>query len=351
MYNLNEKICNLQPYTHSSGGYKVRLDANESAFELPCNMLEDITSIVKNIDFNRYPDPTANKLCKAFAKFYDIDYTLVTAGNGSDELISVILSAFLMKNDKLVVCEKDFSMYNFYANIFEIECITFDKKIDLNIDIDNLIKCVNENNAKAVIFSNPCNPTSKTMSKDDIVKLINNVNALVILDEAYMDFWNETLLAEIQKYDNLIILRTASKAVGLASLRLGFAVACEKISNAIKSVKSPYNVNTISQEIGTYIYQNKKYLLDLKNYIVNLRQTLYNSIKEIESKYPNKIEVIEGTSNFIFIKTPYSKCIYDYLLDNDISIRYMGDYIRITAGKSEENEILINHLKSYLFKI
>lgn len=336
-YHLNNKIRNLEPYEPISGTYRIRLDANECPSNYPENIMNQVREAVEKVDFNRYPDPLATDVVNSFAEYYDVSPKYVTAGNGSDELIFMIESAFLEKGDKMLVATPDFSMYKFYSSICEIECETFIKDDDLNIDIDALIKKVNENNIKLLIFSNPCNPTGQGITADEARKLVNSVNALVILDEAYMDFWNESLIQETDKYSNLIIFRTASKAIGSAALRLGFAVANETISKAIKAVKSPYNVNSISQAIGSVIYKNKEYLLNRKKAIVMNREKLYNGLMKIAENQKN-FKVYNSYANFFFIKTPDGKAIWDYLKENSIVIRYMGDYIRITVGTEEEVE-------------
>ncbi len=336
-YHLNNKIRNLEPYEPISGTYRIRLDANECPSNYPENIMNQVREVVERVDFNRYPDPLATDVVNSFAEYYDVSPKYVTAGNGSDELIFMIESAFLEKGDKMLVATPDFSMYKFYSSICEIECETFIKDDDLNIDIDALIKKVNENNIKLLIFSNPCNPTGQGITADEARKLVNSVNALVILDEAYMDFWNESLIQETDKYSNLIIFRTASKAIGSAALRLGFAVANETISKAIKAVKSPYNVNSISQAIGSVIYKNKEYLLNRKKAIVMNREKLYNGLMKIAENQKD-FKVYNSYANFFFIKTPDGKAIWDYLKENSIVIRYMGDYIRITVGTEEEVE-------------
>lgn len=348
MYTLNEKIKNLQPYDPISGNYKIRLDANESCVNLPDYMIEKIKETVGNINFNRYPDPYAKELCRAFAEYYGINPLSVTAGNGSDELICLLMTAFLMKGETLITIEPDFSMYRFYTSITEINCVSVQKNSDLSIDINKLISAVHKNKAGAVIFSNPCNPTSLGLSKEDIIKLIKSVDSLVILDEAYMDFWEESLLNRVNDFDNLVILRTASKAVGAASIRLGFAVANEKITNALKAVKAPYNVNSVTQAIGTIIYSDKEYLKNIRKTIVSLRKSLYNDFKALEALYPEKIKLIDGCSNFIFIKTDEASDIFNFLLSKGVAIRLMNDYIRITAGNEEENTELLGLLKEYL---
>lgn len=345
-YELNNKIRNLEPYEPISGTYRIRLDANEC----PCNYPEDIKQQIKDeidkIDFNRYPDPMATELVNSFSEYYDVKPECVTAGNGSDELIFLIESAFLEKGDKMLVVTPDFSMYKFYSSICEVECDSFIKDDNLDLDVDMLINKVNNDNIKLLIFSNPCNPTGRGITAEKARKLVSSVNSLVILDEAYMDFWNQSLINETEKYSNLIVFRTASKLIGSAALRLGFAVANETISRALKAVKSPYNVNSISQSIGKVIYKNKEYLLNRQKTIVRNKEKLYNGLVKI-SETQKDFKVYESCANFIFVKTPYGKDLWEYLKDNSIVIRYMGNYVRITAGTEQEVEETLNCINEY----
>lgn len=346
-YELNKKIRELVPYEPISGTYKIRLDANESPLSYPPEIMSQVTKAVESVMFNRYPDPLATELVNSFAEYYDIDSKLVTAGNGSDELIFLIESAFMEKGDKMLVAMPDFSMYQFYSSICETVCESFVKDETLSIDVDAMISKINNDNIKLVIFSNPCNPTGQGMTADDARKLIRSVNALIILDEAYMDFWNQSLLNEVENYSNLIIFRTASKAVGSAAVRLGFAVANETISRAIKAVKSPYNVNSISQAIGTVIYKNKEYLQNRQKTIVRNTEKLYNDLAQI-AKNNSDFTVYSSCANFVLIKTSFGKDLWEYLKQNSIVIRFMGEYIRISCGTEEENDEVINYIKKYL---
>lgn len=347
MYTLNDKISGLVPYEPVSGTYKIRLDANESCFNLPAEIIQQLHKALDTLDFNRYPDPNAQELCAAFAGYYGIDANCVTAGNGSDELISIIMNAFLMKDDTLVTVEPDFSMYRFYASLSEVNCVGVQKKDGLTIDIDEVIRTVQKAGARAVIFSNPCNPTSKALCYDEVRKLLKGTDALIVLDEAYMDFWEQSLLQEVNEYDNLLILRTASKAIGAAALRLGFAVSNPVITRALKAVKSPYNVNSFSQSAGAVLYKNRDYLSNVKKTIVSLRKALYNSLERLMQDFPDRFALVDGNTNFVFIKTPQAKDIFEYLLQNGIAVRLMGGYLRVTAGTQEENEAFLKTLRVY----
>ena len=151
MYTLNKKIVNLVPYKPISGTYDIRLDANECPFDLPVDIREEIKTELDRLAFNRYPDPLATSVVNAFADYYGLDPALVTAGNGSDELIFLIEAAFLEKGDRMLVVSPDFSMYNFYSSICEVECDSFVKNDSLDIDVDALIERVNRDNIKLVI--------------------------------------------------------------------------------------------------------------------------------------------------------------------------------------------------------
>ncbi len=347
MYELNKKIRDLKPYDPVKGEMKIRLDANESCLNLPRNIIDEIHEAIDKIDFNRYPDPNASKVCRAFAKYYGISEDNVTAGNGSDELISLIMTAFMMKGQSLITTEPDFSMYRFYTSIAELECVTVPKNNDLTINPDAVIKAASGKNVGAIIFSNPCNPTSKGLQREEVRRIIESVDCLVILDEAYMDFWDESLLREVKGYSNLIILRTASKAVGAAAIRLGFAVACESITRALKAVKSPYNVNTLTQEIGRIIFSHVEYLTKTKNYIVSQRKSLYNSLAKLEGEYPQYFEAVNGCSNFVYIKSPLGRELFEYLYSKGTAIRYMGEYIRISAGTEREISALLSQMREF----
>ena len=350
MFQLNEKVKNLTPYEPISGTYEIRLDANESFLTVPENIENEMVEALKNSALNRYPDPMATKLVEGFSKYFGVNPECVTAGNGSDEIISVIMNAFLQKGDKILTLEPDFSMYRFYAEIAECESVKYQKDDNLDVNIDDVITLANKENVRIVIFSNPCNPTSRIVTKDNIRKLINSTDALVVLDEAYMDFAeDESLLGEFENYDNLIILKTCSKALGSAALRLGFAVANKTLTNVIRAVKSPYNVNSVSQALGEVLFAHPDYIDNCIETVVNSRKELYNEILKIKS---DKIEkVYETHTNFVFMKVKNAKQVFEKMKENSIIIRNMGEYLRITAGTKYENEKMLETFKKVLEEV
>lgn len=337
-YTLCPKAQNLQPYDPVEGTYRVRLDANES-FLLPT--LADrkkMAEAAEEVAFNRYPDPLAKDLCAAFAGLYGIDPTLVTAGNGSDELISVIFSTFLQKGEKVLTLAPDFSMYRFYTSITENPCLVLQKGGDMRVDVQQVVRTIREEGVRLFIFSNPCNPTSVGLKREDVRRIIRETDALVILDEAYMDFWDQSLLTEAGEYENLIILRTCSKMLGMAALRCGFAVACPTLTGILRAAKSPYNVNSVTQAMAAVVLQNPDYLREYRPLLLASRDMLWEGFSRLEQE--GLVERVYPTcTNFVFVKTPQATAVWESLKDRGIIVRRFGeDYLRITAGTQAENQ-------------
>lgn len=348
MYELNDKLKKIEAYDPIEGNYDIRLDANESCFNINEKLGDKIAEEIKKISLNRYPDPMAKPAVKAFSELYNVPEKYITAGNGSDELISILCSSFLEKGDKVLALSPDFSMYAFYSELFELDVDILRKESSLKINVATVIDYCNNNNVKALIFSNPCNPTSLGLSREEVIKLVRSVCCLVIVDEAYMDFWDQSILDQVENYDNLIILKTCSKAIGLAAIRMGFAVACEKITNALRAVKSPYNTDTISQTVTSVILSEKGLLRSLCDDIIASRDELKAASEKLCSKYTKLEKVYDSVTNFVFIKTQYAKEIHSKLLERSIAVRCFTGYIRISAGTKEENAAVIKALDEIL---
>lgn len=343
-YTLNDKISGLIPYEPISGDYRIRLDANESYIQIDSTLVAEAL----NQPFNRYPDPYAVKLCKAFSKLYGVSVDCITVGNGSDELISLIVGAFFTNDDTMLTLSNDFSMYKFYGDVYGVKQMTFPKEADLTINIDKLIAFVADNNIKGVIFSNPCNPTSLVETRSEIIRLVKSTDALVIVDEAYMDFSDQSIIDVCREYDNCIVLKTCSKAIGLASIRVGFAVSNKAITKALGAVKSPYNVNAISQAIAERVLSSREYVKRCVEDIVHNKEYLYRQLIKLKAKHEGIVHIYKSNTNFIFMQMSNAKQVYEDLLKHSIAVRHMGEHLRISTGNREENDVLIKVLEEIL---
>ena len=200
-----------------------------------------------------------------------------------------------------------------------------------------------------VIFSNPCNPTSLGLA-DDVRRLITGTDALVVVDRSIHGFWDQSLIKEAHEYQNLVLLRTCSKALGLAALRVGFAVANKTLTRILKAAKSPYNVNAVSQEMARVVLKNPLYRTVYTEILITSRNMLIDGLRRLESQ--RLIEkVYESRTNFAFIKLQDSEEVFKFLFDNGIIVRNIGkNHLRITAGREEENKEVISAIAAYLCK-
>ncbi len=345
---LPEKLTKLKAYDPITGTYAVRLDANESYFDLPDVLKAKIADAIEQVDFNRYPDPFATEVVNAFAAYYNISPDCVCAGNGSDEIITLLLNCFMTRGQKLVTVSPDFSMYGVYASLAEIEVVTVPKKENLQIDMDALISACQQ--ADAAVFSNPCNPTSLGVARSEIIRLVESApECLIIVDEAYMDFWDESVLDLVTKYDNLIVLRTCSKAMGLAAVRMGFAVSDPYKTNLLRAAKSPYNCDAISQVICATVLRETSLLQHCRDEIIVQTQRLYASLTELAQRYTDIIDTVYAPrTNFVFVKTAYAREIFEQLEQAGIAVRCFPNGLRICAGTRREQTILLSELEKIL---
>ena len=346
-FELNEKLKSMEPYEPITGSFRIRLDANESFVPPADEVMEDIKAAIENLHYIRYPDSLASELCALAASYYGVKPELVTAGNGSDDLISVIMNAFTQKGDKVLTFTPDFSMYSFYSSLTETVCIEMPKREDFTIDVDAAIKLANSENVRLIIFSNPCNPTSVVLNAGEVKKLVGNVSSLVIVDEAYMDFCGQSLVTETESFDNLIVLRTMSKAMGMAAIRLGFSIANQTITSAIRAAKSPYNVNSVSQAIGCAVFAHSEYIKHAITRINASRDSLFAEMKRLQIEMPGKITAIAADANFVFTKADKAGELFEALMKAGIIVRRIGDYLRITAGRNLENIEVVKAIERF----
>ena len=357
MFTLPDKLTAFTPYEPLTGEYPIRLDVNESYFTLPTEQVVRSVMDIDKIALNRYPDPYSSRLINAFADLFELNPQNVVAGNGSDELIGLIMAGLLSKGDKVLTLSHDFSMYAFYARLHELNVDTFYKEDNFEFDVNALAEYVNTNGVKCVVFSNPCNPTSLGVVKQNVMQLVKSVKALVIVDEAYMDFWTEdgkeyeSVLSEAASgnHNNLIVLRTCSKSVALAGLRIGFAVSNGAIIRALNTVKSPFNVNALSQAIGTAILSDK---VGYRQAITHIKQSTEDLCFALLGLARLGIftYVYRTRTNFVFAEMECddtAQSAYDYLLTKGIAVRRFGRHLRICAGTRDEMNALVKALSQW----
>ena len=341
-----DKLINMAPYDPTEDKYAIKLDANESYITLPENIKSKVLGAIANVMDNRYPDPACKKLREAAGKVYGVPADNIAVGNGSDELLSIITSSFNMKGSKIMTAMPDFSMYEFYAHTSECEVVNFTKDSKLRIDADAMIEQAKKENVNMLIFSNPCNPTGQGLMREEIIKIIESLpDTLVVVDEAYMEFWNQSVMDVILNYDNALVLRTCSKAFGLAGMRVGFAIGNDTLIGCINKARSPFNISSLVQAAAEQVLLEKDYLNDCIAKLCESAKALRAAAEVLASKVDD-MEFIPTVTNFALIKTDKAPYYYDRLLEKSICVRLVkGKYLRITCGSEAENKAVVDALE------
>jgi len=340
---FRKDLSDFESYSAGKTEYKVRLNANESFDNLGAEVRREIGKVIENSIYNRYPDADALEVCDLYSKYANVKNVNVMAGNGSDECIQIIAHTFLDTGDKVAMQSPDFSMYGLYTKVAGGIPIEFPLSKELELDVQGFISMANSEKVKIVFLSNPNNPTGNTIKREDIISIIEGCKCVVVIDEAYFEFYGESVLDKIEKYDNLIVLRTCSK-IGLAAIRIGFMITNSILMLELKKVKPPYNVNSITQSIASVILKDSDIInRNVKN-ILHERKYLWEKLSKIDG-----IKLYKAQANFILIKVKNALEIKKRLLEQSINVRSFTsgpliNCLRITIGSRQENDCLLKNI-------
>ena len=328
----------LKPYSSARDEYSgkeasVFLDANENPYNNPNN---------------RYPDPLQRELKTLIAAQKGVRVENIFLGNGSDEAIDLIFRAFCQPGvDNVVAIDPTYGMYKVCADVNDVEYRPMLLDVYYQFKASSLLSAIDEN-TKAMFICSPNNPTGNSLCRKEIDALLNKFDGLVVVDEAYIDFADApSLLADLDKYPNLIVLQTFSKAWGSAAIRLGMAFASPEIIAIFNKIKYPYNVNLLTQQEAIKLLQQPE---KIKAWVDVLLEERARVMKEIE-QLPCCIRVFPTDANFFLAKVYEATAIYNYLVGEGIIVRnrtnvaLCKDCLRITIGTKEENDALLEALR------
>jgi len=333
-------IWDLKPYSSARDEYKgveasVFLDANENPYNNP---------------FNRYPDPLQRDLKDLLAPIKGVKSGNIFLGNGSDEAIDLVYRAFCEpEKDNVVAIDPTYGMYKVCADVNNVDYrnVLLDENYQFSAD---MLLAATDERTKLIFLCSPNNPTGNDLLHSEIEKVIKDFEGLVILDEAYNDFSDRpSYLSQLDKYPNLIILQTFSKAYGCAAIRLGMAFASKDIIDILNKIKYPYNVNLLTQQQAMSMLKDYSQVEAWVKTLIEERAYLEKEFAALactEKIYPSD-------ANFFLAKVSDAKAIYSYLVAKGIivrnrtSITLCKDCLRVTVGTREENNQLLEALKQY----
>jgi len=335
---VRKNVFHLKPYSCARDEFKgeasVYLDANESPY---------------NLRYNRYPDPLQERLKERISQIKKINPKRIFLGNGSDEAIDLIFRIFCEPAiDNVVAIEPTYGMYKVCADINNVEYrkVLLNENFQMNAD---LLSAASDKHTKVIFLCSPNNPSGNLLNREEMRVIVENFSGITVIDEAYIDFSSEpSWLNDLDKYPNLIILHTFSKAWGLASLRCGMAFATEEIIALFNKVKYPYNLSTLVQQtILDQLNVGNAFKTEWVTRILKEREPLATALKTL----PTVEKVYPSDANFLLVKVTDAIGIYKKLMDagvivrNRNSVSLCGNCLRITIGTEEENRALIDSFK------
>lgn len=334
-----QSIKDLQPYVVNPIVCSVKLDSNEGDKNLFKNL---VNKLDENFYLNFYPDDSYIDLKKAISNYVGCKTSNICVGNGSSELLDLCIKTFVDRDELILSLDPSFAMYSIYAKIFDTKYMGAECEDDFIINVDTVIKSIKDNNPKLTMICNPNNPTGITIKRSDVIRIIESTNNIVIVDEAYMEFSDESVADEIEKYENLIVVKTLSKAFSMAGIRTGYLIANEELVKTIEKVRPPYNLNSISAFLATKALEEKDKVLDYIEEVKKEREKVYKSLLDM------KVKAFPSGANFVFFYCDIEN-LEDKLVKENVLIRKFGgklnNHYRVTIGNENENNIFLKAMK------
>jgi histidinol-phosphate aminotransferase len=333
---VRDNVKNLTPYSCARDEFKgstgIFLDANENPYG----------------KLNRYPDPYQKELKRAISVYKEIPEENIFLGNGSDEIIDLCFRVFCRPGvDKALTFTPTYGMYEVSASVNDVQVIKLPLNSSFQIDIQNVTPVLADKNLKLIFICSPNNPSGNSMNYADVEYLVSKSESIVVIDEAYIDFSDKpSFIKLVEKYPNLIVMQTFSKAFGLASVRVGMAFAGSTIVQYFNKIKPPYNISTINQKTALSKISRSYEVAKQVRKIKREKEKLVFQIGKLdltEMIYPSD-------ANFILVKVKDADLIYGELVKMNIITRnrnsVVRNCIRITVGKPSENKLLLKALKT-----
>ena len=345
---VRPEIRALTAYHVAKAVGQIKLDANESPFPLPEALRAKVAAAVAAVPFHRYPDGGADGVIAALRAAAGIPSALgVLLGNGSDELIEIITCALARPGAAMLVPEPTFVMYRMNALYAGMRCVGVPLAADFTLDVDAMLAAIARERPALVFLASPNNPTGNRFATADVLRLVRAAPGLVVVDEAYAAYAGESLLARIGEFPNLLVLRTLSK-IGMAALRLGYAVAAPEWIAELNKVRQPYNLNALTQAAAQVLLSEAAAVDGQVASVVAERGRLAAALAGLPG-----VEVFPAHANFVLARVPDAPAWFARLAAAGILVKnlhgahpLLAHCLRITIGTPAENDALLSALET-----
>jgi histidinol-phosphate aminotransferase len=345
---FKESVLDLEGYTAPpQGEVLAKLNQNENPFDIPAQLKQKIFQQASQIEWNRYPAYESPRLRENLAKLHGVNPDQIVLGSGSNQLLVILLSATLDSSKSVLFCPPTFGLFEQYSSIYQANIIRVYHAPGQDFPINEVEREIRLKKPELLLLDSPTNPTGAEIPIAMIEKICEISPGLVLVDEAYSEFCDNTVLPFIKRFPHLIISRTFSKAFSLAGMRFGYLIGDEKVVEQLRKVNIPYNINLFTELVVNTLLENHSALEENIRIIKTERQWLYEQLCAI----PN-ITVYPSSANFLLMKVPDGKRVFQELKSEGVLVRDVGsymllkDHLRVNVGTHEENRIFVDKLKN-----
>ncbi len=352
MHSVRASQPNLEGITPYDPKYlpaKIYLSANENPSNVPEEVQLEIRKALKSFSFNRYPDPLANELRSLIAEANGLSRENVLLGNGGDELLFNLALCWGGPGRKFLNVPPTFSVYEANARLTGTEVVNIPRKENFDIDEEAVLARMAEGDIDFAVITSPNNPTGKMASETFLKKLLDSSDALVMVDEAYFEFSRFSMRPYLDQYENLIILRTFSKAFSLAGVRMGYVLANPGVIREFLKVRQPYSVDSVSQAIATAVFKNRSLFVPGINQIIEQRGVLIEELNKLPG-----VTAYDSDSNYVLFRVNGADKVWEQLYSRGVLVRdfshaqYLENCLRVTVGSPDENKEFLAALAQIL---
>ena len=345
---VRKSICDLGAYIVDQEFTVAKLNQNECPYDIEKELKDEIFQRMSKVQWNRYPDSDCTRLKESLSDYADHPVDGIVLGNSSNEIIKMVYSSCCKSGDKVVISQPGFIVFKRTCQIMGLEAVEVPLKEDFQFDVDEIIK--SSKDAKLIITASPNNPTGTWLLLDEIEKIASNVDCIFALDEAYFEYSGQDASKLLHKYKNLVVIRTFSKALSLAGLRLGYLLGNPEVVFQMSKAKMPFSVGWFPQIAGEVILKKDDFIKLNAERIISERNRIYKRLNEMGG-----IKPIPSRTNFIMFQLLRNSAveIEKKIRDAGILIRsfagqYLEDKLRVSIGLPHENEAFIIALEEAL---
>lgn len=330
---------------------EVKLNQNESPFDLPPTLKEELVELFHEIEFNRYPTEQPDRLRRALAEHDDVDPDAIIVGNGSNEITYTFGLALLESGAPAVLPRPMFSLYEKVVRLQDADLTSVPPRDDFSFDTDALVDAVSTTEPALTVLTTPNNPTGLAMTLDEIERVVAASPGFVVVDEAYVEFNSEGTAARLlDRHPNVLVLRTLSKAFGLAGLRLGYVIAHPEVVRELMKARLPFMVGRFAEQTALAVLRRSDLVQERVREIQDSIQQVTEGLRAMDG-----VEVVPSEANFVIFTTPLpADVLQDRLAERGVLVRNMGGYpeldgyLRVSAGTESENNAFMGALEKSL---